>query len=152
MNFAGVYVYAQTPVTISTSHELFEITAPSDRSVTILRAKLFPGSDQSPLDELVEFQIGLVSASGGGAGVTPRALHPNYAATGSTVTGNSTSVSSLSAGHFHDDGFHAQQGSLYLPVPDERITIAGADVVGGIMPIAPGSGTSFGWIVVWGES
>ncbi len=152
MQFAGVYVYAQPGVNVTTSHELWEITAPTDRSVTILRASVFPGTDATPTDELLEIQIGIVSSSGGGSAQTPRALHPNYGAVGATVTGNSGTVSTLTAGHYFDDGFHVQNGSLYLPVPDERVTVAGSDVVGAIIPTAPGATTSLGWLVVFGVS
>ncbi len=147
--FQGIYSLVQTSVSVTTSHELHEITAPSDRTVTILRAWIGPGTDATPADEILEVRMGVVSVSGNGAAATPQLLNPNYSAVGATATGNGATVSTISP-ILVNDGFHVQSGFLWKPDPEERIVIAGSDVFGWIIPTAPGAGINLTWGLIFG--
>ena len=146
--FQGVYGMSLRAQTISSAHELFEITAPSDRSVTILRASLTLAVDTTPLDEIVETAMGIVTVSGNGTSKTPQPFHPGYGAVGATATGNGTTSPTLSP-VFITEGFHAQQGFQYLPLPEERMTFNGSDIFGWETPAAITS-SSWGWYIVFG--
>ncbi len=146
--FQGVYGLVLRNQTISGAHELFEVTAPSDRSVTILRATLSLATSTTPLDEIVETDMGVVTVSGNGTAKTPQPFNPNYAAVAATATGDGTTGPTLSP-VFIGEGFHAQQGFRYLPLPEERPVFAGSDVFGWRIPSAITS-SNWTWTLVFG--
>ena len=77
-------------------------------------------------------------------------LKPGYAAFGGTGRDVIT-VEGTSPNDEIEDGFHFQNGWLYLPVPEERIRIAGGDIMGIRLPIAPDAAMGCAFGMVFGE-
>lgn len=149
MNFSGVYVVLVEGTSVSVAKTIAEVTAPADSAVTLLRA--WVGQDVSETSEALVVGITTKSAAGAGTAFTPRKLNPRYAAAGSTArvadfTGEGTITEDL-----YREAFNILNGWLWLPVPEERITIAGGDIVGIRLRTAPAAALTISAGLVFAE-
>ena len=62
---------------------------------------------------------------------------------GTTATGITATIEGTNGNVYIEEGFNIVNGWLYLPVPEERKMMVGADSIGLLFPTAP---TSAGWI------
>ncbi len=129
MVYAGVYSVVVGSINISGSHELIEITAPTDQNVIILRAWLQPAINATTPDEAIDIAMGFPTVSGGGGAITPEKMNPNFATAKSSATGNSGTPPTMATPVIRQ-GFHMQQGFTYLPIPEERMVVPGGDLWG----------------------
>lgn len=130
MNNQRVYSASFSNITIGTGAEpIIELQVPDNTIIEILRAWLSPEIGTTIADEVIH--IALYSnndASTGGAALTEQPLTPAAAADPSNVTALDTSTAltiGATALDIYRDAYHLQTGWLYLPVPEERVTIIG---------------------------
>lgn len=148
MQYTGVYAIRDTLAAISAADTLLELTAASDTGVDLIRAWVSPRG--AVLDQIQEINVFTNDAAGTGTSQTPVALHPGYAAFGGTARDVIT-VEGTTPTDVIEDGFHFQNGWLYLPVPEERIRIAGGDIMGIRFPVAPDAAMNIACGMVFGE-
>jgi len=115
------------PTSISAAKDLLRVIAPSDASLEIVRATV--SQEDSETSSQVAAVIERTSTTGVGTAVTAEPLAATLTSTsftGSAVGNLSTRASSTSAGPpmVIDEGFNMVNGWFYLPVPEERISIA----------------------------
>lgn len=128
MATANTYSATTSKTTFATAQTILQIAAPSAKALEIVRVSV----DQET--STTSAQLGIQLYRGGAAmtwtspvNVTPGKLNPSDAAAGATVTAWGTSASDgASPVVLYEDGFNVLSGFLYLPVPEERIAIAGA--------------------------
>ena len=142
--------------TFTTAKVLIEIDVPTANYAEILRCWAGPAEGTDPIDEIL-----------------PIALYTNNTtATGLTamnerlVQGGGDGASNLSAGRdgtvgttpddIYRDAFHLSRGWVYLPVPDERIKIAGhssgsINFFGMRLPVTPVVSTTLAFGITWRE-
>ena len=153
-HYNGVYVAQEVSQSVSAAGTLVELQVPSNVQIEVLRAWVGAAEGTDPVDEIQEVEIYINDAAAtGGTGLTEQAVRgSDDAASAVTALGGptigATPVSVLA------DGFHTQNGWLYLPVPEERIRIAGGstnDNVGIQFQTAPDAAITVSYGIVWGE-
>jgi hypothetical protein len=147
-DYAGVYVIRDTLAAIAAADTLLELTAATDTGVDLLRAWVSPRG--AVLDQIQEINVFTNDAAGTGTSQTPVALKPGYAAFGGTARDVIT-VEGATPTDIVEDGFHFQNGWLYLPLPEERIRIAGGDIMGIRFPVAPDAAMNIACGMIFGE-
>lgn len=147
-DYAGVYSIKDTLAAIAAADTLLELTAATDTGVDLIRAWVSPRG--AVLDQIQEINIFVNDAAGTGTSQTPEPLKPGYAAFGGTARDVIT-VEGTTPTDKIEDGFHFQNGWLYLPVPEERIRIAGGDIMGIRFPVAPDAAMNIACGMIFGE-
>jgi hypothetical protein len=128
MEFA--YSLAFEAVAVTAAQDLFELVAPTAKSIRILGIRIGQSSDAGDAqDENLQIKIVrgyTTSGSGGTASLTPVSLREGGVATAITTgeINNTTVASAGTAVVLLPDDFNVRAGYIYLPVPEERITIA----------------------------
>lgn len=148
MQYTGVYVIRDTLTALAAADTLLELTASSDASVELLRAWVSPRG--AVLDQIQEINVFINDAAGTGTVQVPVPLHEGMVAFGGTardvITGEGTTPIDLI-----EDGFHVQNGWLYLPVPEERIVIQPSSIMGIRLPVAPDAAMGLACGMIFGE-
>lgn len=122
--------YAATfdAVAVSAAQDLFEITAPSDCIVAIYALYLGQTSDVGDANaENLKVQLikGYTVSGSSGSSVTPSKLETGFAAAGSTVEANNTTVANTGTPvTVHQDVWNTQLPYMYRPAPEERIILS----------------------------
>jgi hypothetical protein len=137
---ANPYVVRNT-ATHSTAIGILQLTAPSNEIVEILRAWVTQETVTATGQAGVELRR--TSTAGTGTTVTPASL--------SSGTSNATALHTLTGGTLsavlYREGFNIVNGWLYLPVPEERITIPPGGFLQLAFTTAPASASySYGMI------
>lgn len=153
--YNGIYVAEEERQTVTAANVLIALQVPASTQIEILRAWCSPALGVAPTDEMQEIELykNTTNLSTGGAALTEEELRGNDdAATSVTALGGATIGASSVI--LYPDGFHLQNGWLYLPIPEERIRIVGATTseFGLNFPLAPESASevlSYG--IIWGE-
>jgi len=138
--YNGIYLVNRR-VTTSTAITVIQILAGTAAPIEVLRA----WTNQSDSATSAETGIQLIrkSAAATVTAFTPLLVVPGQsaaaavggvAATGITATAEGTNTDILV-----DEGFNVLNGWLYLPVPEERIVMDGAGILGLLFPVAPAS-------------
>ena len=153
--YNGVYVASEVSQTVAVAGPLIELQLPaSNYRIEILRAWIGAAEGAAPVDEIqpVELYINDVPSTSGAA-LTEQELRGNGDANsgvpalgGGTI--GATPVTVI------PDAFHLQNGWLYLPVPEERLSVqAGAsnDNVGIRFASAPEVSIVITYGIIWGE-
>lgn len=148
MQYTGVYSITDELTALTTADTLLELTAASDTSVDLIRAWVGPRG--AVLDQVQEINIFINDAAGTGSAQTPQALHPGYAAFGGTARDTIT-VEGTTPTDVVLDGFHFQNGWVWLPTPEERIRVAGGDILGIRLPTAPDAAMTIACGMIFGE-
>lgn len=127
--------YAATfdAVAVSAAQDLFEITAPADCIVAIYALYLGQTSDVGDANaENLKVQIikGYTVSGSGGSTPTPAKLETGFAAAGSAVEANNTTVANTGTGvTVHQDVWNTQLPYMYRPAPEERIILSPSERV-----------------------
>lgn len=151
-----VYSAIMPSQSVSTADDpLIELQLGSNVSITILRAWIGAAEGTDPVAEVQEVEI----YSGPNVGTAGTALteQPLSDQEASSVTAL-RNLTDKGAGSFalYRDGFHLQNGWLYLPVPEERITLVGGsadpgDNIGISFPVAPDAAITISAGITWAE-
>lgn len=116
-------------VAVSAAQDLFEINAPSTKSVILHSVFVGQASDAGDAQaEMLRILIIAAASTSGSGGSTPTAapLDSGDAAFGGTVEVNNTTVATGGTPITkHADCFNVQAGWVYRPTPEERIAIPG---------------------------
>lgn len=128
---------------------LIEFTAATNQSVVILRA----WCSQSGSTTSAQQSINLIRKSAAGTNVTSPNANPVDAsdtAFAGTVRGLCTTEGTLTT-DLIADSFNWVNGWIWLPVPEERIYVKGAGIVGLRLPVAPPSSLTVSCGITIGE-
>lgn len=126
----AVFTSTFAAVAVTAAQDVFEITAPATSKIAIREVRIGQYSDAGDAAaELLSVQIirgYTVSGSGGSAGTSnPVAGHSGaITSTAAIETNNTTVANTGSPVIMIADAFNVQAGWIYVPDPDERITIA----------------------------
>jgi len=151
MEFRGIYVVRQA-ITNPGAITLLQIKAGASNPFKLLRAWV----SQTPSTTSAQLDIQILRKSGAATvtSFTPLLLRPSdpaanavggASATGYTATGEGTDGDLLI-----QEGFNILNGYLYLPVPEERIVVPVAGIIGLKFAIAGGNFT-FKCGMIFGE-
>ncbi len=149
----GVYTAYINNVSVTGAITLVQLKAGATSSCEILRAwcsqETLDASDQQPID-IVRKSVAATVTS-----FTPLLIRPTDAVAdavgGTAATGTDASVEGTDTDIVHVDCFNILNGWFYVPVPEERIWVAPAGIIGLRFPIAPGSAMDVFAGFVWRE-
>ncbi len=115
-------------VAVTAAQDLFEINAPADAIVILHSFEVSQSSDAGDAeDEQLPLLIHLGSTSGsGGSAPTARPLELGDAAFGGTVEVNNT-TQSTEGNQLYAAAFNIRGGHIYMPPPEQMITISPSD-------------------------
>lgn len=116
---------------------LIEITSQAAKSMVLLRA----WCSQRGSTTSAQQDIQITRKSAAGTNVTSPVANPvdvGDSAFAGTVRGMATTEGTLTT-NMYSDSFNWVNGWIYLPVPEERIWIVGAGIIGLRLPTAPPS-------------
>ena len=152
IRYNGVYSAFELNQAITTADVLIELQVPAATQIEILRMWCSPADNL--IDDVQEIEIyGNDGVATGGTALTEQEIQgQDDAASGVTALGGPTIAATATT--LYPDSFHLQNGWLYLPVPEERIRVAGAgtiDNVGFRFHVAPGASVTVSYGVTWGE-
>lgn len=150
----GLYVVSESSQAISTADVLIELQVPSAVLIEIWRMWVGAAENDTLVDAVQEIDIYANDAAGtSGTSLTGVEIQTEVdAATLVTAVGGPTIGATPTV--LYPDGFHVQNGWLYLPVPEERIRIRGGgsvDNVGFRFPTAPGSSITVSYGIIYAE-
>lgn len=145
----GLYVVTVTG-SVSTAITLIQLKAGAAVPLEIVRASVAQYS--STTSAMQAIQIVRKSSAATVTSFTPLKLDEQAAAAaavgGTSATGVIATFEGVDTDVVLRDAFNVLNGWLYLPVPEERIRVEGAGIIGLKFPVAPGSAISiFGEIV-----
>lgn len=156
-NPGHVYVGVVDAVAVSAAQDVFELTAPSDKSVIIRRVEI--GQDTSETSEVlpVKLVVGVGSTAGsGGATVVPVRLKSPRAglAATSTLKRNNTTAQTAGSGTLYTVGkrdFNIVTGFLYEPTDLQAIVLAPSERFTVNLPTAPGASITVSAEIIFEE-
>jgi hypothetical protein len=155
MNYNGVYM-ASHPSTSYSADEivLMELQVPDNCQIELLRAWVGPAEGTDPVAEVQEICLYLNDGPAtGGTGLTEQEVWGTANAAALTVAVANATVAATPVDYAYD-AFHAFNGWLYVPVPEERIRVVGGttnDNIGIRLPVAPDAAMVLSVGMVWGE-
>lgn len=153
MAYTGVYAVSMTAVSVSGAITLLQIKAGTSRSVELIRATC--NQSASTTSTMQRIQILRKTAAATVTSFTPVKIGggaPTADAVGGTAaTGTNASVEGTDGDILIADVFNIVNGWLWVPTPEERITIPAAGMVGLKFPAAPGSALTVTAQFIFGE-
>ena len=154
MNYDRVVAASAEGVTVSLIDDpVIELRIPANGYAEIIRVEIGVAEGAAPTDEVQELAFFTATGDGtGGSANTTAAIVIGSGTILGTVQQEETAVGT-GVVEFVRPGFHWQNGSLYLPVPEERYQLVsgGQDHFGFYFPTAPQAATTFSAQIVWGE-
>jgi hypothetical protein len=126
------YTLSFEAVAVTAAQDLFELVAASGKPIDIISIRIGQSSDAGDAqDENLQIKIVrgyTTSGSGGTASLTPAPCAEGGLATGITNAeiNNTTVASAGTAVVLLAEDFNVRSGYVYLPTPEERLTIAAA--------------------------
>lgn len=114
---------------------ILEITAHTNRAAIVTRASLSQQANTTSAQQAIQ----LLRQSTAGTNVSSPAINPadpDDAAAGFTARGVCTTLGTAGA-ILYPDSFNWQNGWLYLPVPEERLSVVGAGILALKAQVAP---------------
>ncbi len=154
MRYNGIYAATRSSIALSATDVLVELQVPVDVQIEIIRMWAGAAEGPVPVDEVQEIDIyGNDTSATGGVALTEQLIRGSADAA-SSVTTLGSPVIGITPTILYPDGFHLQNGWLYLPVPEERIRVAGGSAIDNIgfrFPTAPDASITISYGVIWGE-
>ena len=127
----------------STAVTYIQVKVPATTAIDVTRA--FAAQRSSTTSAMQQFSLLLKTAAATVTSQNPQILEGSGPASlcvgGTAATGVNASVEGTDGATLYDDAPNVLNGWLYLPVPEERITIAPSAIVGLKAPQAPGGQT-----------
>jgi len=152
--YNGIYSATSDSDAFSAAGSIIELQVPANVQIEILRAWVGPAEGADPVAEVQEISLYVNDAvATGGTGLTEQELRGSLDATSSVVALAAPTIGATPVDLMFD-AFHVQNGWLYLPVPEERVRIAGGttnDNVGLRFPVAPDASMTFSYGMIWAE-
>lgn len=154
IRYNGVYSAVASSIAATGAGPLIELQVPTNVQVDILRIWVGAAEGTDPVAEVQEVYIyGNDAPTTGGSAMTEQIIRGSTDAASGVVAvqGGSQGATPTT---LYRDGYHVQNGWLYLPVPDERIrTVGGSSIdnVGLGLPVAPDQSMTISCGIIWGE-
>ncbi len=146
-----VYTVLNKAVTVSTAITVIQLKAGANNGITILRASATQTSSttsaQAEIALIRKSAAATVTAAVDASDNTATIIRrdPNQSAASATLstsgTGITATVEGTDANTVLREGFNVLNGWLYIPVPEERIFVPPAGIIGLKFPTAPASET-----------
>lgn len=139
MTYKGIYVVNRS-VTTSTAITIIQIKAGATNPLEIIRVSV--NQSDSTTSAQTGIRILRKSAAATVTSFTPlvgQAAAAAAAVGGTSATGITATAEGTDGDILIDEGFNALNGFLYLPVPEERILVPAAGIIGIKFPVAPAS-------------
>jgi len=142
---SGLYQLVRAPVTTSTAITINQVTSVAGVAEEFTRA----WANQTTVTATAQCRISFLRKSGV-ATVTSQAatamgngMQASKCVNGTTATGVTATIEGTDGNIYIDEGFNIVNGWLYLPVPEERKMMVGADTSALKFTTAP---TSASWV------
>jgi hypothetical protein len=155
MRYNGVYSASGDSDAYSAAGAVIELQVPTNTVCEILRMWIGAAEGTDPVAEVQEVAVYANDAAATvGSTLTANEIQGQAdAASGCTIRGNAPTIGATPT-DLYFDGFHLQNGWLYLPVPEERFVIVGGsaqDNLGIRFPVAPDASITISYGIIWGE-
>lgn len=154
MQYTGVYSATSDSDAFSAAGSVIELQVPANTVIEILRAWIGAAEGTDPVAEVQEMSIYVNdAAASGGTALTEQELRGSADAA-SAVAALAAPTIGATPVDLYFDAFHVQNGWLYLPLPEERISVFGGttnDNIGLRFPVAPDVSMTFSYGMIWGE-
>lgn len=141
MTYTGVYSVYMNAVSVSGAITLVQIKAGTSRAVEIMRATV--AQSASSASAMQRIQINRKSAAATVTSFTALAARMGDSAAdavgGTSATGTNASAEGTDTNILIVDVFNVLNGWLWIPTPEERITVPAGGIIGLKFPAAPGS-------------
>ncbi len=145
MTYTGIYTAYMNAVAVTAAITLVQIKAGTSRSLVILRASVSQSS--STTSAMQRVQINRKSAAATVTSFTAIPVNASApaadAAGGTAATGTNASVEGTDTAVVIAEVFNVLNGWLWLPTPDEVITVPAGGIIGLKFPAAPGASTTY---------
>jgi len=141
---AGPFSVIMNNVAVTGAITLIQVKAGAASTVEVLKAWVSQGS--STVSTQQRIQINRKSGTATVTSATPAALTGGTTADavgGTSATGTNASAEGTDSTVLINDVFNILNGWLYVPIPEERITIPPGGFLGLKFPTAPGSSTTY---------
>jgi hypothetical protein len=153
MEYTGVYTAYMNAVSVSGAITLVQIKAGTSRAVELLRVSVSQsGSTSSTMQRI---QINRKSAAATVTSFTSLAMRNGDSAAdavgGTSATGTNATVEGTDTNILIVDTFNILNGWLWVPVPEERITLPAGGIIGVKFPAAPGAALTVTASIVFAE-
>lgn len=150
----ATYSVRLAPTALTTAKTLVQIKAGAAASLEILSVRVFQITKST--SELLELQILRKSAAATVTSFTPLKLDPNDPASAAVGSTSGTGITATAEGTDTDIIEHSVWNVLngewvHLPVPEDRIWVPAAGIVGVKLNTAPAASMSVGCIVHYAE-
>lgn len=121
--FTGVF----SNVTVSAAQDLFELLAPTNRSIVLHEVTITQHSDidSEGLRFTVKRVTGAPTSGSGGTTVTAASVVPGITFSGTLEANNTTRLSGGTSVTLREEGQNVLNGYVYAPVPEDREEIEG---------------------------
>jgi hypothetical protein len=132
MNATAVGTILEPGTAYTAARTVLQLNAPATRAVVLLRVWISQTTSETATQE--EVQILRTTTAGTGTSVTPVGIQPPVPS--STATRNHT-AEGTAGDSLIEEGWEIRAGWLYLPVPEERITVPPSGRIALKIPVAP---------------
>lgn len=147
-----VYYAPFTDVAVSVVQDLFEILAPSNAPVKLLRLNLSQndGETSETLDIIVKKVTGAPTSGSGGATVTPVAAQANVsrAFAGTVEINNTTQLTGGTQSEFWQESFNVLAGYEWRATPEDAIECGPSERLVIALALAPGASMNMNGLAV----
>ena len=150
-----VYYAAFKNVSVSAIQDLFEVLAPSNAPVEILRMHFSQNTSETSEQLQLEFRVvsGSPTSGSGGSTVTPepadRAVTRAFA--GTVEANNTTQLTGGTTELTWAEGFNVLSGFEWRATPEDVIRIAASETFVIELPTAPGASIQLNGLIVFRE-
>jgi hypothetical protein len=152
--YNGIFSATSDSDAFSAAGSIIELQVPAATRIEILRAWVGPAEGTDPVSEVQEISLYVNDGPAtAGTALTEQELRGSTDATSAVAALAAPTIAATPVDLIFD-AFHVQNGWLYLPVPEERVTIMGGttnDNVGLRFPVAPDASMTFSYGMIWGE-
>ena len=148
------YVAYMDNVAVTAAITLVQVKAGATSAITILRAWM--SQENTDTTDQLRVQLLRKTAAATVTSFTPILLGATSAASdavgGTAATGTDASVEGTDGDILHPDVPNILNGWFYVPVPEERITIAPSGIIAIKLPAAPAASMNITAGIVWAET
>lgn len=128
MSQGMMYTAQFSGVAVTLAQDLFEVVAPADSVVRIHQVEFAQYTDAGDAQEellSIKFKRGATVSGSGGSSVTPGLLQFGFAAAGSTVEANNTTLANTGTiVTLYSSAWNVRSPFLWLPTPEMRIHLS----------------------------
>jgi len=151
-----IYTCPMPAISVSAIQDLYELIAPADAALRILRAEIT--QEVSEASEQLGFQLkmaaGAYTSGSGGGTITPAKTSTGDPASGATCERNNTTQAVVGSGTLEivdRQGENILTGKRWIWLPEERFDVSPTDAFIISLPTAPGAALTTSGVIVFEE-